>query len=136
MRAFKNESIYDKESGKWSEVYYIDGNEVELEEYFQGIEDEENDIGSSELGELCECCKCEDSDTCDDYECTCDNGDNREDDLEDCQCNECRKERFYHLLTDTLNHIVEADGCPNCILGTLLDFCMEFEDMGFKVVKG
>ena len=78
----------------------------------------------------CECCQCPDNEDCEDFHCLC-----KDEDKGLCQCEECRKERFYYLLTDTLNHILEVEGCPSCTLETLLVFAIEFQDMGFRIEK-
>lgn len=134
MRVFKCESIWDKENQEWTEVYYIDGRPVDVGTYTEQLEVEElateDDCDDMVESNLCKCCKCDENDNCNDYECTCKDI-VEEDEL--CFCDECRKERFYHLLTDTLNCILEAEGCPECILELLLEFIIEFQDMGFRV---
>lgn len=77
--------------------------------------EEDDNVAESSL---CKCCECKNSDSCDEYECTCKD---MVEENELCQCDECRKERFYHLLTDTLNCILEAEGCPECTLELLLE---------------
>lgn len=48
MRLFETESIYNKENQTWEEVYYIDGEEVDAETYFdeqelEALESEEDE---------------------------------------------------------------------------------------------
>jgi hypothetical protein len=68
MRTFETTSMFDFENQEWVELYYIDGEEVDCETYFEEMEyevygDEDEDEYFGEYGEyVCECeCK-DDSD--------------------------------------------------------------------------
>jgi len=92
--------------GSWSWCELVEDNEVKETNV-------ENDCGN------CDGC--------------CDNDDELEDD--ECDCEKCREEKLFHLLTDTLNIIQDADGCPDCTIQALLDYTMEFQDLEFRLTK-
>jgi hypothetical protein len=127
MRIFKTESIWDKENSKWLEIYAINSQEVEPDIYFQEIEneeyldDEESIVDENNCDGCCDNCNCE----------------TNQDELEDdeCDCPICREEKFFHLLTGTLNIIQDADGCPDCTIQALLNYTMEFQDLEFRLTK-
>lgn len=52
-----------------------------------------------------------------------------------CDCDKCKEERFFHLLTDTLNNLQETNGCPECTMDILMNFVMEFQDIGIRISK-
>lgn len=60
MRLFESEAIFNVEAGIWEESYFIDGEEVEFEEYFEQQE-LEVELENEKLREekcCCECCDC------------------------------------------------------------------------------
>lgn len=140
MRTFNNESVWDKENQEWVEIYYIDGQEVDVDTYTEQLAVEELAAEDEDIiDENCKCCNCPDNEDCVDFKCTCGCDNNEyyyENEDEECMCDECRKERFYHLLADTVNNISEVEGCPDCTMGILMGFIMEYQDMGFRVMKG
>lgn len=61
MRIFESEAIYNAETGIWEELYFIDDEEVDFEEYVEQQKLEvklENDKLREEEC-CCDCCDCE-----------------------------------------------------------------------------
>jgi hypothetical protein len=54
MRAFETTSMYDKENEEWMEIYHIDGEEVDAEEYFEEMENEKFDEEECNCEDCCE----------------------------------------------------------------------------------
>jgi len=114
MRVFKNESIWDKENGQWVESFMIDGKEVQEDVYYKELENEElvEDDCEQDKQDQCECCNCEDKDTCEDYECTCDELIEEN----ECDCIDCTLDRYVERIQEI------NGGCPNCIKEVLAEF--------------
>jgi len=103
MRVFNNESMWDKETQSWLEMYTIDGFEVDEETYMEQFKVEElatEEDNQDIIDPNCKCCNCN-NDDCADFNCTCGESDyckdnelkngNMFDDENyyECQCEDC-----------------------------------------------
>lgn len=99
MRAFETKALWDSENHEWYEEYFIDGEQVSAEDYFEEMEFE-----TFEDDELCD----GDCDNCEGY---CE-----EDDEEpECDCPECTVLKY-------TEKILDVHGCPCCIERILKEF--------------
>lgn len=136
MREFTNKSLWDKESQEWVEFYAIDGQEVDADTFSEQAEIEE--LATEDESE-CQCCKCSDSETCDEYVCTCDNGENNHDEEpeedEICFCPDCVKEREEKLITECLDMVFDPDACVDCTIDKVLYTMFEFKMLGYGIAR-
>ena len=91
MRVFATQAMWDKVEEQWYEVYAVDGETVEQEEYFREVEVEQC-LENDEVDEYCTCCNCPTNEDCKDFNCTCgeceeevENG-NMDDLVIECDC--------------------------------------------------
>ena len=92
MRLFESRSQYNVKTGKWEECFWIDGQEVNGDDYFYEL-DQEKEI---EINKLKEAIEIEEDDFCD--------------------CVECTIERYVEELQEI------TGGCPGCIRDVLMEF--------------
>ena len=140
MRVFATQAMWDKVEEKWYEVYAVDGETVEQEEYFRELEVEqclENDDSEDEES-YCKCCSC-DAEDCPDFNCTCDEDSEEEFDEEEyepCQCNDCRTQRHEDTINESVSKafdkIMESERCPDCIIDALMEFSLEMKRLGWS----
>jgi len=158
MRVFQTQAMWDAKEGKWYEVYSVDQESVTQEEYFRELEVEqclENDeIDEVEETSYCKCCSCEVED-CDDFECTCNNEsedyiDNdlviqcdcpdciamREEDTDECFCEECNVDREQELITECLDFVFDNDeACVRCTIDKIIETFYKFKELGKLEIK-
>lgn len=118
MRTFETETMFDRETGKWVDSYFIDSCEVEEDEYFEAMADEEDN--NNECTGDCDSCEF-----------------NEDEEVTECQCDECVAEREYReeVISDHLEDIQDTNGCPDCIADILVDlYELAYED-GYKDAK-
>jgi hypothetical protein len=97
MRLFTSESIFNIESGKWEERFWIEGQLVDGDEYFFELE-REKDLENEKLLKECEI----------------------EDDEDDfCDCPECTILRYVEEIQEI------TGGCPGCIEECLTRFFVD-----------
>jgi len=135
-----------------SEEVYHEQLEVEML-----VADDEMELEEEE-SYLCKCCSC-DNDDCDEFECTCKLEEDSEEDYidndlviqcdcpdcvamreeqelesddDECDCLECREEKFITMAHD---FIMGSGGCPDCILECLIDFADDMKNIGWESHK-
>ena len=161
MRIFQTQAMWDAKEGRWYEVFSVDGEQVSGEEYFRELETEQcledDEIDELEETSYCMCCECPDNEDCKDFECTCsenkeieenyiDNDlviqcdcpdcvamrEEQESKEDECDCLECREEKFITMAHD---FIMGSGGCPDCILECLIDFADDMKNIGWESHK-
>lgn len=138
--------------------------EKEANEYLKGdyctwswieivVEDDCEDNQEYIEDQLCDCCRYCDSENCDDYECTCGNGENDQCEDEeyeecncpicqaeyevkdlDCYCEECNSDYEKEALNECLERIF-GNTCPDCIIESVLRLAYKFKEIGRQSVK-
>jgi len=154
MRIFQTQSMWDAKEGRWYEVFSVDGEQVSGEEYFRELEVEQC-LEDDEIDEYCNCCNCEQED-CKDFNCTCrenvdledDNcvpcqcetccearGEFDEDELEEepCFCEHCNEHREQELIDQCME--IVFNGCPNCAIEAIIDMAFNFKEVGKLEMK-
>ncbi len=105
MRLFECNSIYDANQGQYIEEFFIDGEEVFCDEYFEQLE-QEQEIENAKLKvqEYCECCNCEEEitigDLIDYYALELQEG---------CQCSDCMRHLLLEFANDILGEFIDVD---------------------------
>jgi len=147
MRVFKNESLWDKETQDWVEYFFVDSLMVSSEEFYEQVACEE--LATEEDEPLVIQCDCEDcveqrrlESEEQECECSCDrdcencDSEDRETDYSDCECDECRTQRHEDIVNEAVgiafDKIMEAEGCPNCIVDALMEFSLEMKRLGWS----
>lgn len=93
MRTFSTESVFNKETAEWEELYFINAEEVDFETY---CDEQENEPFEDEDDD-------EDCGACDNFmECTTDK---YVDMLQEACCPECTKNILAEYLSEVLNHL-------------------------------
>jgi len=102
--------------------------------------DESEDYIDNDLVIQCDCPDCVEQrrlDQCNCKECDCKDGSAcdgccREVEDNECDCLECREEKFITMAHD---FIMNSGGCPDCILECLIDFSDDMKNIGWESHK-
>lgn len=130
MRTFNNKSVWDAENQEWVEIYYIDGQEVDVDTFAEQAEIEE--LATEDDCNVCnECANCV---GCDEH-CGRGNHDDEytedEEDGEMCFCPECQQEREQELITECLDMVFNPDACVNCTIDKVIETLYKFKELGY-----
>jgi len=101
MRLFQSESRYNVKTGKWEECFWIDGQEVDGDDYFYEMEIE-NKLENDKLLKQIEI---EEEDECD-----------------GCNCVECTILKYVEIIQDM------TGCCPHCLEEILTNYMMDIID--------
>lgn len=128
MRTFEVKSLYDSTNKKWLEFYFIDGREVEPDEYFANLESEEIEKVKDYEEEQCECGgDCENCDMNDEVAVV---------ETEFCTCESCTEEREQAVIEEFLDMLFDPDGaCKRCVIEKFINTIYMFKDFGAREAK-
>ena len=109
-KVFEMETVYNVENGEWVDTYYVDGETVDVEKWYE-LQDQEEYLIDEEYDKDCEDC---------------------------CDCDACREaaeltdeqEEELRLIEQSLTDVLQANGCSDCTFETLLDLAYTFKEIG------